>query len=175
MKRQSVVTIVILAMILTFTVGYALLSETVEVSGTATATGTMDVEFTTGSITSVAGCINASVTISNDKNAATITVPRLEYPGAYAVATLTVTNVGTLPVKITQIRTANFGTNSNGSGINVSTNASDYQSVTLNPNGTQTITVTVEWPSDYVPDDWVVDGSSLSTNFWMYIDYVQDS
>ena len=46
MKKQNIIVVGIIAFILTVAVGYALFSETLTISGTATAEGTFDVEFT---------------------------------------------------------------------------------------------------------------------------------
>ena len=45
MKKQNIIVVGIIAFILTVAVGYALFSETLTISGTATAEGTFDVEF----------------------------------------------------------------------------------------------------------------------------------
>ena len=54
MKKQSIAIIGVIAFVLAVAVGYALFSETLTVTGTATATGDFDVEFTkVGTITKV--------------------------------------------------------------------------------------------------------------------------
>jgi hypothetical protein len=164
MKKQPIIFVIFLAVVLILSIGYATFSESITVSGTATASATMDVEFTTASVTSEVGSINASATISNDKNTLSINVPRLEYPGAYAVISGTITNVGTIPVELTNISETNLITDDN---IKISyTNLGGYEYVTMNPNGTRNFTVKVEWDEDS-------EASTNNLNFSIVLNYVQ--
>ena len=164
MRKQSVVTIFVLVIILIFSVGYALFSNTVEITGTATATASLDVEFTSASVTTEVGSIDASASISNDHNTLSINVPKLEYPGAYVIISGTITNSGTLPVKLTSIDESNSIADGD---IKVSyTNLGSYENVVLNPNGTQTFTVKVEWDADS-------DASGADLYFAIGLNYTQ--
>ena len=166
MKKQPIILVIFLAVVLILSIGYAVFAQTLTIDATATASGTMDVEFTNASVSSEVGSINASATISNDKNTLSINVPRLEYPGAYAVISGTITNVGTIPVELISINETNLTTDDN---IKISyTNLGGYQNVTLNPNGTQTFTVKVEWDEDS-------EASTNNLNFSIGLNYRQVS
>ena len=92
-----------LLLLLVVTIGYALLSETINISGTATASGEFNMEFSeVGSIVE-AGSTGATAQISGDKNTLTITVPRLEYPGASVEIPVTIHNAGTIDAKLDSI------------------------------------------------------------------------
>ena len=102
MKKQSIAIIGVIAFVLAVAVGYALFSEKLTIDGTATAKGDFDVEFTSVGTPTCSGfsgtCEAATLgTISDDKNTLTITVNKLQYPGAYVEIPVTVTNKGSIP------------------------------------------------------------------------------
>lgn len=103
MKKQSIFIMVLFALVLTLTVGFALFSDTLTVQGTATARGTFDMQFKEASITEQVGSSNATAIISEDKKSLNINVPRLEYPGAYVLISVEVLNNGSIPSKLTDI------------------------------------------------------------------------
>ena len=108
MKKQNIIVVGIIAFILTVAVGYALFSETLTISGTATAEGTFDVEFTSVGTPTCIGftgtCDAASLTnISSDKNTLNVTVNKLEFPGAYVEFPVTVTSKGSIPAVLESI------------------------------------------------------------------------
>ena len=108
MKKQNIAIIGVIAFVLAIAVGYALFSETITVTGTATAKGSFDVEFTEVGTPTCSGfseeCTKANLAvISDDKNTLTVTVDKLQYPGAYVEIPVTVTNVGTIPAILTGI------------------------------------------------------------------------
>ena len=104
MKKQSIAIIGVIAFVLAVAVGYALFSETLTVTGTATATGDFDVEFTkVGTITKVGytGAGDSEIAaISTDKNTLTVTVNKLDYPGAYVEIPVTITNKGSVSAEV---------------------------------------------------------------------------
>lgn len=163
MKKQSIIFVSIITLMIVLSVGYALFSNTITIQGTVTANARMDVEFTTAAVTTEVGSTNASALINSDKNVLTITVPSLEYPTSYAIVTVTVTNVGTIPVKLTGVRTSGF----NNSDLNISyTNLDSYVDTTMNVNDTHTFTVKVEWDEDS-------QAQVQNANFNIYLDYEQ--
>ena len=99
MKKQNIAIIGVIAFVLAISVGYALFSQTLTINGTATAKGSFDVQFTqVGQATSVGYTKVASESadlarISEDGTTLTITVNKLDYPGAYVEIPVTVKNV----------------------------------------------------------------------------------
>ncbi len=143
MRKQSVIVVGIIAFLLALSVGYALFSETITINGTATAKGNFDVEFTNATITNEVGSTGSSAVITSDKNSLDITVPKLEYPGAYTDITVTITNKGTIPAVLKGIEQTGLASNLN---VTVScTGLEELKEQTLIQNDTQSFTIKVMW------------------------------
>ncbi len=108
MKKKNILIIGVVAFVLVLAVGFAIFSETITVTGTATAKGTFDVEFkSVGAHTGVgytkqAGSADLAV-ISTDGNTLTVTVNKLDYPGAYVSIPVVIANTGSIDAKLTSI------------------------------------------------------------------------
>ena len=95
-KTRNKIFVGCLALLLVMVVGYALFSQSLNITGTAKAEGKFNIEFTEASIKTEKGSTGATATISDDGKILTITVPKLEYPGAYVDVSYTVKNTGTI-------------------------------------------------------------------------------
>ena len=148
MKKQSIAIIGVIAFVLAVAVGYALFSEKLTIDGTATANGDFDVEFTSVGTPTCSGfsgtCEAATLgTISNDKNTLTITVNKLQYPGAYVEIPVTVTNKGSIPAVLKSIEETGLTTDAS---VKVSyTGLTELKDQEVAQNGTQNFTVKVMW------------------------------
>ncbi|MCI5732968.1 MAG: hypothetical protein MR296_02905 [Tenericutes bacterium] len=148
MKKQNIIIIGLIAVILTMAVGYALFSETININGTATAEGTFDVEFTSVGTPTCVGftgtCDAATLTsISTDKNTLNITVNKLEFPGAYVEIPVTVTSKGTIPASLKSITETGLITDET---VKVSyTGLAELKNKKLEQNGTQSFNIKVMW------------------------------
>ena len=148
MKKQSIAIIGVIAFVLAVAVGYALFSETLTINGTATAKGDFDVEFTSVGTPTCSGfsgtCEAATLgTISDDKNTLTITVNKLQYPGAYVEIPVTVTNKGSIPAILKSIEETGLTTDAS---VKVSyTGLTELKDQEVAQNGTQNFTVKVMW------------------------------
>ena len=96
-KTRNKIFVGCLALLLVMVAGYALFSQNLTINGTAKAQGDFDIEIVRAEITSEKGSAGATATISNDGRALTITVPKLEYPGAYVDVSYDIENKGTIP------------------------------------------------------------------------------
>ena len=96
-KTRNKIFVGCLALLLVMVVGYALFSQNLTINGTAKAQGDFDIEIVRAEITSEKGSAGATATISNDGRALTITIPKLEYPGAYVGVSYDIENKGTVP------------------------------------------------------------------------------
>lgn len=164
MKKQSVVIVGIIAFILAISVGYAFFSETITINGTATARGNFDVEFTSATINTQIGSIGATAVISDDKNSLNITVPKLEYPGAYAEIGVTITNKGSIPAILKSIEETGLTTDLS---IKVTyTNLQELKEQELSQNGTQTFLIKVMWDENSTT-------SSENVSFTIKLNYEQ--
>ena len=169
MKKQSIAIIGVIAFVLAVAVGYALFSETLTISGTATAKGDFDVEFTsvgTPTCSGFSGTCNAATlgTISDDKNTLTITVDKLQYPGAYVEIPVTVTNKGSIPAILKSIEETGLTTDAS---VKVSyTGLNELKDQEVAQNGTQSFTVKVMW-------DEKSNTSSENVKFTIKLNYEQ--
>ncbi len=151
MKKQNIIIIGVVAFVLAVAVGYAIFSETLTISGTATAEGNFDVQFTSVGTPTCVGfsqtCdANTLTQISEDKNTLNITVNKLEYPGAYVEIPVTVTNVGSIPAILTTIEETGLTTDPS---VKVSyTGLNELKNQQVAQNGTQNFKVKVEWDQD---------------------------
>ena len=141
-KKQNKKTFLILSLfaaLFTMTIGYAIFSESLNIGGTAVTTGTFDVQFSATSITSNTGC-NPTSTISADKNALTISVPDLAYPGAGTTISVTVKNNGNIAADLLSVNV----TGNTNPDITV-TYPTWATGVVLEPNETYTFNINVAW------------------------------
>lgn len=151
MKKQNIAIIGVIAFVLAIAVGYALFSETITVTGTATAKGSFDVEFTKVGTPTCSGfskdCTEANLAvISGDKNTLTVTVDKLQYPGAYVEIPVTVTNVGTIPAILTGITESGIGSTTSPVKVTYSGIAASNAEIA---QGTKaTMVIRVEWNKD---------------------------
>lgn len=131
-----------LFLLLVVTIGYALLSETINISGTATASGEFNMEFSEVGPIVEAGSTGATAQISGDKNTLTITVPRLEYPGASVEIPVTIHNAGTIDAKLDSIDVN--GLTEEDRSI-VVTHSGLTENEELASGATKEMTIRVEW------------------------------
>ena len=97
MNKKKKIIIGVLALALVMVVGFALFSDTLTINGTATAQGNLDMQIISAEVTNEVGSTGATTQVSSDNNTLTITVPKLEYPGAYVDVTYKIKNAGSIP------------------------------------------------------------------------------
>ena len=95
-KTRNKIFVGCLALLLVMVAGYALFSQNLTINGTAKAEGKFNIEFTKATVSAEKGSTGATATISDNGKILTITVPKLEYPGAYVDVSYTVKNTGTI-------------------------------------------------------------------------------
>lgn len=117
MKKSRLIIIVAIVALLVVGGAYAAWTARTTVSVNASS-GEMDVAISAASVGKVSEYVvfgKGDITVSEDKKAATVTIANL-YPGAEANATITITNTGTIPVKLsgaTQERISAIDTRTN--------------------------------------------------------------
>ena len=169
MKKQNIAIIGVIAFVLAVAVGYALFSETLTVNGTATAKGDFDVEFTeVGEITKVGYTEQVAGTeiaaISSDKNTLTITVNKLDYPGAYVEIPVTITNKGSIDAKLKNI--SETGLTETNRAVKVTYSGIAASDTKIKQNETQSMTIKVEWDKD-------INTSAEDVTFQVQLNYEQ--
>ena len=162
MKKQNLVLVIIVAFILTVSVGYAVFNENIVVDGTASASGKFNIIFKDAVITSEVGSTGSLAEINND--VLEITVPKLEYPGAYVLFEVTVQNTGTIPATLLSIDKENLTTDNN---VKISYEGLDELINTeIIQNGTQSFTIKVMWDVNST-------AASSNVNFSIKLNYQQ--
>ncbi len=169
MKKQNIAIIGVIVFVLALAIGYALFSETLTISGTATASGDFDVEFTSiGEVTSSGYTKQADsadiAVIESGNNKLTITVNKLDYPGAYVEIPVTITNKGSVPAKLKQINQTGLDTEEGP--IKVTYSGIAASEMPINQNETQNMTIRVEWLED-------VETTASGVTFTITLDYEQ--
>lgn len=145
MNKQKKIIIGVLALLVTMMVGYALFSETITINGTATAKGEFNMEITSASITNEVGSTGATAEISDNGNTLIITVPHLEYPGAYVDVSFNITNNGSIPALYKGINVIGIDktfTRNSTNAIRLSGTIDDFY---YEPSDTYSETVRIFW------------------------------
>ncbi len=182
MKKQNIAIIAVIALVLAVSVGYALFSQSLTISGTAKASGNFDVQFTTiGDITSdgyidtnaVAGEADTAAKariakIEDNGHKLTISVDRLTYPGAYVTIPVTVQNKGSIPVKLKNI--TQTGLTAENRAIKVTYDGPAASDTLINKDDTQSMTIKVEWDNSINGTDNSLDET---VEFSIKLDYEQ--
>ena len=149
MKKQNIAIIGVIAFVLAVAVGYALFSQTLTINGTATANGSFDVQFIKVGTPTSLGYTKSTDTdlasISNGGKTLTITVNKLDYPGAYVEIPVTIENKGSIPAKLKEI--VQTGLNDETGPIKVSYSGVAASEDPIKQNDTQDMKIRVEWLS----------------------------
>ncbi len=165
MKRNNIIAIGVIVFALAVAIGYALFQESLNVTGTATAQGTFDVQFTQANIQTEVGSSGAQANIEEGGKTLTITVPKLEYPGAYVEIPVTVTNKGSIPAILTNIEETGLTVDSRAVKVTY-TGLTELKNQEVTQNGTQTFTIKVEWDPN-------VNTGAEDVSFSIRLDYKQ--
>lgn len=164
MKKRSMFIIIFSVFTLILTVGYSLFSDKLTVKGTATAFGTFDMQFKDATITNQVGSSNASAIISNDNKSLSINIPKLEYPGAYVLISVTVISNGSVPSKLIDVVPEGLTTDQT---VKVSyENLEELKNITLNNGDKQSFKIKVVW-------DKTSNQSSKDVSFSIKLNYRQ--
>ena len=164
MKKQSLLIVIVILILLGVSVGYSVVRISTNVKGKASIVKDLDVEFESIGKLEEYGSYGATAEISDDKKTVLINVPKLSYMGAYAVVPITVKNVGQIPAKLESIY--EYGTNDNEAskitydGIAVTDKA-------LNPLEEEKFFIKVSWENELKQD-------SSEIEFYIRFNYVQE-
>lgn len=143
MNIRNSVAIIVLGFILSLTVGYALLNDSLTVGGTATAQGTFDMKFADATVLTQNYSTGATVTKENEDKLLRISVPDLQQPGAFAEFLVTVINNGSIPSNLTNVdliwKTSNPSIKVSYEGLE------ELKNVVCNHGETQTFKIKVMW------------------------------
>lgn len=141
-KNNNMLLVYILLIAIVFMVaGYAVLSQNISITGTATSDTTFALDFSNATITDSSGLTGGTPTLSGGDTILTIN-PAFEKPGSFVEVTVDITNNGSIPAKITGI----VPTNPIGAGITWSVTPEFALDQVLQPAAYTTVVIRVEYP-----------------------------
>ena len=164
MKKQSLLIVIVILILLGVSVGYSVVRISTNVKGKASIVKDLDVEFETIGKLEEYGSYGATAEISDDKKTVLINVPKLSYMGAYAVVPITVKNVGQIPAKLESIY--EYGTNDN-EAIKITYDGIAVTDKALNPLEEEKFFIKVSWENELKQD-------SSEIEFYIRFNYVQE-
>lgn len=164
MKKQSLLIVIVILILLGVSVGYSVVRISTNVKGKTSIVKDLDVEFESIGKIEEYGSYGATAEISDDKKTVLINVPKLSYMGAYAVVPITVKNVGQLPAKLESIY--EYGTNDN-EAIKITYDGIAVTDKALNPMEEEKFFIKVSWENELKQD-------SSEIEFYIRFNYVQE-
>lgn len=164
MKKQSLLIVIVILILLGVSVGYSVVRISTNVKGKTSIVKDLDVEFKSIGKLEEYGSYGATAEISDDKKTVLINVPKLSYMGAYAVVPITVKNVGQLPAKLESIY--EYGTNDN-EAIKITYDGIAVTDKALNPLEEEKFFIKVSWENELKQD-------SSEIEFYIRFNYVQE-
>ena len=164
-KNSMMLIYVLLAAIVFMVAGYAIFTQNVSVTGTATADANYALAWQNPTITTnVGGTATAIPTLSANNTILTIN-PVLEYPGAYVEVTASVKNIGGLPAKITNV----VPTNPIGTDIVVTYTPTFAVDQTLAAGASTSVVIRVQYATASTNQE------PISETFGMVVTYTQNT
>ena len=163
MKKQSLLIVIVILILLGVSVGYSVVRISTNVKGKTSIVKNLDVEFESIGKIEEYGSYGATAEISDDKKTVLINVPKLSYMGAYAVVPITVKNVGQIPAKLESIY--EYGTNDN-EAIKITYDGIAVTDKALNPLEEEKFFIKVSWENELKKD-------SSEIEFYIRFNYVQ--
>ena len=142
LSNQNKVIVGVLSLFLILIVGYAIFSESINVGGTASASGEFNIIFNSVGTIKEAGSSGATIEISSNKKSLTVNIPKLEYPSAYVEVPVVIKNMGSVTAKIIGIETVGLDT----TDIKV-TYSGVAQNDRMTPNEERNMKIKVTWDS----------------------------
>lgn len=164
MKKQSLLIVIVILILLGVSVGYSVVRISTNVKGKTSIVKDLDVEFESIGKIEEYGSYGATAEISDDKKTVLINVPKLSYMGAYAVVPITVKNVGQMPAKLESIY--EYGTNDN-EAIKITYDGIAVTDKALNPLEEEKFFIKVSWENELKQD-------SSEIEFYIRFNYVQE-
>ncbi len=142
LSNQNKIIVGVLSLFLIVIVGYAIFSESINVGGTASASGEFNIIFNSVGTIKEEGSSGATAEISSNKKSLTVNVPKLEYPSAYVEVPVVIKNMGSVTGKIIGIETVGLDT----TDIKV-TYSGIGQDDRMAPNEERNMKIKVTWDS----------------------------
>ena len=160
-KKKNYALVILFVLLIGISVGYAAFAQVLTINGTANANGNFKLAFTDAKIDPKVGAENSSTVISATGDTLSINMD-LDYPGAGAVVTATITNTGSIDAELKNIVfTGNEDPDIQGTFDNAVLNE------VIEPNGTKEVLITVKWNEEST--------TAKTLNFKATLEYVQST
>lgn len=165
-KSRSSLIFLLVLLLTGISIGYASLSDSLKIVGTANANGNFSIEFVSGKIVDSKGInvVDSTVKISESKDTLIIDIKDMQYPGSGATISCVIKNTGTVPAKL---KSVTFDGNED-SDISITFPKNLKEGQSLGVNETYIIKFVVKWNIE----------STISTkkaiNFTATLNYEQD-
>ena len=146
MNKQNKIVVAVVALILALTIGYAIFSQSLNISGTAKAEGNLDIVFSEVGEISPHGTNTPTATITENGRKLELSEITLDYPTAYVDIPVTIVNNGTVDGVLESITVENLETDDIKVTINGIENNQVVKMYKENDDTTKVkATVRVEW------------------------------
>ena len=139
-KKKNYTLVILFVLLIGISVGYAAFAQTLTIIGTASANGNFRLEFTDAIIDPSYGAEGSTVTPSGESLKINM---NLEYPGAGAVITATITNTGSIAAELEDIKL----TGTEDKDILVSFDYPELKTV-IEPGEKEQVLINVKWADD---------------------------
>ena len=162
-KVKNILLIILLLVVLGMTIGYAALTQVLNINGTANITASWDIKITNIAEGTLSGATSKTAAIvSGDKLSATFDVDLL-YPGASATYIITVQNSGTIDAKLESITGIDTANTSAPTEIKYSINATENE--ILAKGDSKKYTVTVKWEDSNAIPETKTKSTTITLNY----------
>ena len=161
-KKKNYALVILFILLIGISVGYAAFAQQLTITGTANANGNFNLQFTKAVIEPNVGAEGSTAVPSAAKDNLSINM-NLEYPGAGAVVTATITNTGTIAAELKDV----VFTGNDDEDIQVTFDQAVVGEV-IEPGNTKDIFITVKWNESST-------ATSKKLNFTATLDYAQST
>ena len=138
-KKKNYALVILFVLLIGISVGYAAFAQVLTINGTANANGNFKLAFTNAVIDPNVGAENSTAVISATGDSLSINMD-LEYPGAGAVVTATITNTGSIAAKLKNVEFSR----TEDPNISISFDKAVVNEV-IQPGETKDVLITVKW------------------------------
>lgn len=149
MKKQNIVIVFIVLIILTMSIGYSIFRTSTSVIGKTAVMKNLDINFYNIGKINQEGCEDVQANISDDKKSVVVNISKLEYKGAYAIIPITVENSGNIPARLESIY--EYGIEED-SAINITYEGTGATDTILSPGDIVTFDLKIAWENDLNKD-----------------------
>lgn len=149
MKKQNIIIVFIVLIILTMSIGYSIFRTSTTVVGKTAIVKELDVDFYKIGKIKQEGCTGIKANILPDKKRIIIDIQKLEYKGAYAIIPITLKNTGNIPARLESIY--EYGLDKKDA-IKVTYEGVGATNIILRPGKTTTFNLKIAWENDLDKD-----------------------